>query len=192
MRRSSAGFRRCDMPGRFAASRPRSRSPAKMPNGSCSARSILGRDTGWSCVGPANDRRTSKPSCGNCGDAIRDRPIWLLLDKASFHQAIQSQQLAAHLDVTLLWLPKQCPELNCRGPSLERVEASDCRQSPIPDDRRRGGLRGTVALGPDCDRSPPQSRCPVGRLLAQGFCVKTFGYLLRRWRPTADSCRADR
>jgi hypothetical protein len=34
-------------------------------------------------------------------------PIWLLLDKASFHQAIKSQQLAELLDVTLLWLPNQ-------------------------------------------------------------------------------------
>jgi transposase len=42
----------------------------------------------------------------------RARPIWLLLDQASFHRATKSQQLAAELDVTLLWLPKQCPELN--------------------------------------------------------------------------------
>ncbi len=40
------------------------------------------------------------------------RPIWLLLDKASSHSAVQSQELAACLGVTLLWLPKQCPELN--------------------------------------------------------------------------------
>lgn len=40
------------------------------------------------------------------------RPIWLLLDKASCHQAIRSQQLAVRLKVVLLWLPKQCPELN--------------------------------------------------------------------------------
>jgi len=42
----------------------------------------------------------------------RGRPLWLLLDQASFHQAIRSQELAAELDVSLLWLPKQCPELN--------------------------------------------------------------------------------
>jgi transposase len=40
------------------------------------------------------------------------RPLWLLLDKASIHQALASQRLAARLAVTLLWLPKQCPELN--------------------------------------------------------------------------------
>lgn len=40
------------------------------------------------------------------------RPLWLLLDKASCHQAAASQRLAARLQMTLLWLPKQCPELN--------------------------------------------------------------------------------
>jgi transposase len=40
------------------------------------------------------------------------RPLWLLLDKASIHQAVASQRLAARLRVSLLWLPKQCPELN--------------------------------------------------------------------------------
>ncbi len=40
------------------------------------------------------------------------RPVWLLLDKASIHQALASQRLAARLGITLLWLPKQCPELN--------------------------------------------------------------------------------
>lgn len=40
------------------------------------------------------------------------RPIWLLLDRAPCHTAIRSQQLAARLDIELLWLPKQCSELN--------------------------------------------------------------------------------
>jgi len=40
------------------------------------------------------------------------RAIWLLLDKSSFHQAAKSQQLAERLRVNLVWLPKQCPELN--------------------------------------------------------------------------------
>lgn len=40
------------------------------------------------------------------------RPLWLLLDKAPCHDAVRSQQLAARLGVVLLWLPKQCSELN--------------------------------------------------------------------------------
>jgi transposase len=40
------------------------------------------------------------------------RPLWLLLDKAPCHEAARSRQLAARLGIVLLWLPKQCPELN--------------------------------------------------------------------------------
>jgi transposase len=40
------------------------------------------------------------------------RPLWLLLDRAPCHEAGKSQQLAARLGVELLWLPKQCSELN--------------------------------------------------------------------------------
>jgi hypothetical protein len=40
------------------------------------------------------------------------RPLWLLLDKAPCHEAVRSRQLAARLGIVLLWLPKQCPELN--------------------------------------------------------------------------------
>lgn len=42
----------------------------------------------------------------------RRRPIYLLLDAASCHTAVRSQRLAQRLDIVLLWLPKQCPELN--------------------------------------------------------------------------------
>lgn len=42
----------------------------------------------------------------------RDRPIYLLLDAASCHTASRSRKLAEQLGISLLWLPKQCPELN--------------------------------------------------------------------------------
>ena len=42
----------------------------------------------------------------------RSRPIWLLLDRAPCHIALKSQCLAAEFGITLLWLPRQCPELN--------------------------------------------------------------------------------
>ena len=38
--------------------------------------------------------------------------IWLFLDLASAHTAPATQCLAARLDIVLLWLPKQHPELN--------------------------------------------------------------------------------
>nr|WP_141594506.1 transposase [Myxococcus sp. AB056] len=40
----------------------------------------------------------------------------LLLDQASSHTAQRSQALTAQLDIRLLWLPKQRPELNAMDP----------------------------------------------------------------------------
>ena len=40
------------------------------------------------------------------------RRIWLLLDEAPCHTAILSRGLAVQLDIVLIWLPKQCSELN--------------------------------------------------------------------------------
>jgi len=40
------------------------------------------------------------------------RPVWMLLDEAPCHIATRSQALAAALDIHVVWLPKQCSELN--------------------------------------------------------------------------------
>ncbi len=40
------------------------------------------------------------------------RPIWMLLDEAPCHTAPRSKALAATLGIELIWLPKQCSELN--------------------------------------------------------------------------------
>lgn len=42
----------------------------------------------------------------------RGRRIWLILDKHGSHQAAASQQLAKDLDIQLLFLPRQTPELS--------------------------------------------------------------------------------
>ena len=42
----------------------------------------------------------------------KQRSVWMLLDEAPCHLAAQSQRLAALLDIHLVWLPKQCSELN--------------------------------------------------------------------------------
>jgi len=44
--------------------------------------------------------------------AYRKSPLWLLLDEAPCHIAPRSQALARQLNLELLWLPKQCSELN--------------------------------------------------------------------------------
>jgi transposase len=38
--------------------------------------------------------------------------LWLLLDRHSSHQSPSSLRLAAALNITLVWLPRQCPRLN--------------------------------------------------------------------------------
>jgi len=45
-------------------------------------------------------------------EAYPGRRMALLLDEAPGHRAAKSQVLAAQLDIVLLWLPKQCSELN--------------------------------------------------------------------------------
>jgi hypothetical protein len=40
-------------------------------------------------------------------------PVYLVLDRAGLHTAKKSQRLAQDLHIELVWLPKQCPELNC-------------------------------------------------------------------------------
>lgn len=53
----------------------------------------------------------------------RGRPVWLLLDAASAHIAPKSQALAAVLNIELVWLPKQCPELNGMDHLFKEVKA---------------------------------------------------------------------
>ena len=58
----------------------------------------------------------------------RARTIWLLLDRASAHTAKASQALAAQLEIKLVWLPKQAPELSAMDQlwrELKRVVAAN-------------------------------------------------------------------
>lgn len=40
------------------------------------------------------------------------RPVWIVLDKAGGHTTPRSASLAESLNIELIWLPKQCSELN--------------------------------------------------------------------------------
>jgi transposase len=55
--------------------------------------------------------------------AYTGRPIWLLLDAATAHTAPKSQLLAEALNITLVWLPKQCPELNAMDHLWKELKA---------------------------------------------------------------------
>lgn len=56
--------------------------------------------------------------------AYPGRQIYLLLDKASWHTAPKSQALARSLGIVLLWLPKQCPELNCMDQLFKELKGN--------------------------------------------------------------------
>ena len=61
----------------------------------------------------------------------------MLLDKAPCHEAVRSQQLATRLGVVLLWLPKQCPELNAMDQlfkDLKRLIAANRQFRTIDDE----------------------------------------------------------
>jgi len=51
------------------------------------------------------------------------RPIWLLLDEGTAHTAPRSRALAKTLDIHLIWLPKQCPELNAMDHLWKELKA---------------------------------------------------------------------
>lgn len=40
------------------------------------------------------------------------RPVWILLDSGSLHTSAITTQTAAQVNIKLIMLPKQCPELN--------------------------------------------------------------------------------
>jgi transposase len=97
------------------------------------------------------------------------RPLWLLLDRAPCHEAIKSQRLAEALEIELLWLPKQCSELNAMDQlwkELKRLIAAN-RQFR------------TVDQGADyaeqwfLDLSPRQALRKAG-VLSEDFWLKDF------------------
>jgi len=44
--------------------------------------------------------------------SYRNRPLWMLLDKAGGHTTPRTAAVAKALNMELVWLPKQCSELN--------------------------------------------------------------------------------
>jgi transposase len=55
-----------------------------------------------------------------------NRSVWVLLDGASCHTAPKSKALAETLHIELIWLPKQCPELNAMDHLFKEVKSNIC------------------------------------------------------------------
>jgi hypothetical protein len=97
------------------------------------------------------------------------RPVWLLLDRAPCHEALKSRVLAGRLDIGLLWLPTQCPELNPVDHlwrELKRLIAAN-RQFRTIDAEAEDAERWFLGL------TARQALRKAG-ILAEGFWLKDF------------------
>jgi transposase len=97
------------------------------------------------------------------------RPIWLLLDAAQAHRAIKSQLLAKQLNVELIWLPKQCPELNAMDHLWKELKAhiSANYQHPHIEEHVRFAEQYTLRL------TNNQALKKAG-ILSENFWLKAF------------------
>ncbi len=103
--------------------------------------------------------------------------IWLLLDRASAHTDHKTQALAGALDIELLWLPKQAPELNAMDQlwrELKRLIAAN-RQAESIDTLARDAKAWILNL------SPQQARRKAG-MCSKHFWLKDL--LQNFWQPT--------
>jgi transposase len=96
------------------------------------------------------------------------QPLWLLLDKAPCHVAAGSVALAAELKITLLWLPRQCSELNAMDHLWRHLKADLAanRQRPTIDALAEQAETWTLAL-------TPQQTLRKAGLLSKNCWLKT-------------------
>ena len=93
------------------------------------------------------------------------REIWLLLDEAPCHIAPKSQALAAALHIELVWLPKQCSELN----ALDQLGRGLKMTSPLI-------TNSTILMNTQPVLKPGSFRSPGARLFSKLASVQsTFG-----------------
>jgi hypothetical protein len=83
-------------------------------------------------------------------EAYPGRPIALLLDEAPSHRAAKSQHLAADLGIALMWLPKQCAELNVMDQLWRELKGhiSAHYQYPTIDAHAAAAEQGIQSLTP--------------------------------------------
>jgi DDE superfamily endonuclease len=97
------------------------------------------------------------------------RQIWLLLDKGSWHTAPRSQALAQSLDIVLVWLPKQCPELDGMDQLFKELKGSISANHQFRSIDEHAGFAQTWILS--LSRVEALRKAAV---LSEGFWLKTF------------------
>ena len=98
-----------------------------------------------------------------------NRKIVLLLDRSPIHEAKKSKELAAELDIELIWLPKQCPELNAMDQvwkELKRWTAAN-RQFKTIDQQAKRCERWVLDL-------KPRDACRKASILSETFWLRHF------------------
>jgi len=74
------------------------------------------------------------------------REIWLLLDEAPCHIAPKSQALAETLNIVLVWLPKQCSELNAMDHLWRELKAHISANFQFPSIEEHADIAETWLL----------------------------------------------
>ena len=98
-----------------------------------------------------------------------EREIWLLLDEAPGHTAEKSLAVAASLAIELVWLPKQCSELNAMDhlwKELKRRLAAN-RQFRTIDEGAEYAEHWVLRL------SPQEARRKAG-ILSKNYWLQSF------------------
>jgi len=99
----------------------------------------------------------------------RSRSVWMLLDNATPHKTKTSLAMAAKLHISLIWLPKQCAELNAMDHlwrSLKKDISSNYQYKDI-DEHAQNAVHYIKAL------SKKQARTKAG-ILSEDFWLKSF------------------
>ena len=95
------------------------------------------------------------------------RFIRILLDAASAHRAPESRALAGTLNIELIWLPKQCPELNVMDHLFKAVKADICANHQYKNIDQHAGYAQDYIL----KLSNKQARTLAG-ILSKNFWLK--------------------
>lgn len=101
--------------------------------------------------------------------AYKGRPVSMILDNATPHKTSRSLALAQQLNVTLIWLPKQCSELNAMDHlwrSLKADVSSNYQYSNVEE-------HAMNAIYYIRNLSNPIARRKAG-ILSENFWLKSF------------------
>lgn len=102
-------------------------------------------------------------------NACGSHPIYMLLDQGGLHTAKNSVKRAAELKITLVWLPKQCPELNGVDQLWKNVKKDVSANVQYPTIDLHAQTATDYALG----LSKKQTLRCAG-ILANGFWLKNI------------------